>query len=339
MKRFFAFIVFFYTSILFSQTLKGLVVDQNEEPLAGATVYFDGSSYGTSTDLDGTFSLTLPSAMSASLVVSFVGYDKVYLQNVDFSKRYKIKLKESLEDLKEVVVADTKFTRKQMLTIFRNQFLGTTKAGKKCTIRNEDEIYFSYDIDAFILTAYADKPLIIENPYLGYLVYFDLSRFDTKFTNYSIQQEHMYSSIYVGTSRFEEVDSSKSKLKNREKVFQGSFLQLFRNIAKNDWSKDKFTLYKGSFQTNPSEHLYVKDTLGVTQVAIKKQEKGFHPKEFIAEFSLLFDRKEQSKIIFHTGHFFIDRFGLFSDYDKIYFSGDLSEKKVGDMLPSNYGIE
>ena len=62
-----------------------------------------------------------------------------------------------------------------MMALFRNQFLGTTRAGSKCTIENEDEIYFSYDNDKFVLIAYADKPLIINNPYLGYKVYFDLT--------------------------------------------------------------------------------------------------------------------------------------------------------------------
>ncbi len=339
MKRVFTIIFLFSISILFSQTITGIVVDQNDEPLAGATVYFDGSSFGTSTNMDGEFKISLPSEISSSLVISFVGFDKVYLNNLNFEKRYKIILKESVEDLKEVILMDNKFTRKQMLTIFRNQFLGRTKAGNKCKILNEDEIYFSYDNDQFLLTAYADKPLIIENPYLGYKVYFDLTRFDTKFASYSIDQEKMYSSIYVGTSRFEEVDNSKNKLKNREKVFNGSFLQLFRNIANKEWSKDKFTLFKGKFQANADEYLYVKDTLGLKQIFIKKQERGFHPKDFVAEFSLLYNRREQSKIIFHTDNFVIDRYGLFSNYDKIYFSGDLSEKKVGDLLPSNYGIE
>jgi hypothetical protein len=110
-------------------------------------------------------------------------------------------------------------------------------------------------------------------------------------------------------------------------------------MANKEWSKNKFTLFKGSFQTIPEEHLYIKDTLGVKQIFIKKQERGFHPKDFIAEFSLLYNRREQSKIIFHTDNFVIDKYGLFSNYDKIYFSGDLSEKKIGDMLPSNYRIE
>ncbi|MFT5753353.1 MAG: hypothetical protein ACI924_000568 [Flavobacterium sp.] len=339
MKKVVTFIFLLSFSALFSQSISGIVVDKNDEPLAGATVYFDGSSFGTSTNMDGEFTIILPSEISATLVVSFVGFDKIYLNKLNYDKPYKIILKESTVDLREIVLTDNKFSRKQMMSLFRNKFLGTTRAGNQCKIENEDEIYFSYDNDRFVLTAYADKPLMIDNPYLGYKVYFDLTTFDAKFNQFSIERNDVYSSIYVGTSRFEEIDNSDRKLKNREKVFNGSFLELFRNMANKEWSKNKFTLFKGSFQTIPEEHLYIKDTLGVKQIFIKKQERGFHPKDFIAEFSLLYNRREQSKIIFHTDNFVIDKYGLFSNYDKIYFSGDLSEKKIGDMLPSNYRIE
>ena len=339
MKNILLVILLISFSTLHSQTLSGIVVDKNDEPLAGATVYFDGSSFGTSTNFEGEFKIALPSEISSTLVVSFVGFDKVYLSKLNFDKPYKILLKESTEDLREIVLTDNKFSRKEMLKIFRNQFLGDTKAGNQCKIKNEDEIYFSYDNDKFILTAYADKPLIIDNPYLGYKVHFDLSTFDTKFNKYSIKGNDVYSSIYVGTTRFEDIDDSSKKLKNREKVFNGSFLQLFRNIANKEWSKDKFTLFKGQYQANADENLFVKDTVGVKQVFIKKQERGLHAKDFVAEFSLLYNRREQSKIIFHIDNFVIDRYGLFSNYDKIYFSGDLAQKKVGDLLPSNYGID
>ena len=273
MKKIFLIVLFLNVSIIYSQSIIGIVVDQNDEPLAGATVYFDGSSYGTTTNFDGEFKITIPSEISSSLIISFVGFEKVYLNNLNFDKKYKIVLKEATESLREVVLTNNKFSRKQMLSIFKNQFLGTTKSGDRCTIENEDELYFSYDNERFVLTAYADKPLIIHNPYLGYKVYFDLTQFDAKFNVFSIERNDVYSSIYVGTSRFEVVDNSERKIKNREKVYKGSFLQLFRNIANKKWNKDNFLLFKGKFQDNPDNNLFVKDTLGIKQVFIKKQER------------------------------------------------------------------
>ena len=61
-------------SIQQSQTIKvgGQVVDQEGEPLIGATIRLKGSENGVVTDLDGNFQLDAPA--NATLVVSYVGF-------------------------------------------------------------------------------------------------------------------------------------------------------------------------------------------------------------------------------------------------------------------------
>ena len=56
------------------QTIKvtGQVVDQDGEPLIGATIKLKGAQTGVITDFDGNFSIDVPS--NATLVVSYVGY-------------------------------------------------------------------------------------------------------------------------------------------------------------------------------------------------------------------------------------------------------------------------
>lgn len=330
----------FVSAYINAQTVQGTVIDSNNQPIMGASVYFDGTLYGATTDIDGKFSFTIKSNINATLIVSFIGYENIYLNNINYNRKYKFILQESTETLKEIEVFNNSFTRKQMMFIFKKQFLGNTKAGKKCTIENEEEIYFSYDNENFILKAFSDKPIIINNPYLGYKVYFNLSSFDAKFHKYSINNSDIYSSIYIGTSRFEEVENSKTTIRNREKTFKGSLLQFFRNFATMKWGKDDFLLFYKSFQDNPENHFTIRSiSEGAVQVSIVPQEKGINTKGFVAEFSMLYNKKEQSKIIFYTDNFIIDKYGLFSNYEKIYFSGDLSNKRVGDLLPSNYGIE
>lgn len=58
-----------------AQTLvnvSGVVTDENNEPLIGATVMVKGSTTGTSTDMDGKYSLKAPA--DATLLFSYVGY-------------------------------------------------------------------------------------------------------------------------------------------------------------------------------------------------------------------------------------------------------------------------
>jgi hypothetical protein len=54
------------------KVLKGTVLDENQQPLPGATVQVKGSSRGVITDIDGTFSLNVTS--DDVLIVSFIGY-------------------------------------------------------------------------------------------------------------------------------------------------------------------------------------------------------------------------------------------------------------------------
>lgn len=82
-------------------TVTGTVVDGSGEPLIGATVQQKGTSNGTSTDLDGHYSLTLPS--KGTITVSYVGYNT---QEIAVNGRTKIDitLEENAEVLDEVVV-------------------------------------------------------------------------------------------------------------------------------------------------------------------------------------------------------------------------------------------
>src|SRR5690554_2918941 len=54
-------------------TVTGTVVDQNGNPIPGATVSVPGLGIGTATDIDGKYSITVPDG--ATLVFSFVGFD------------------------------------------------------------------------------------------------------------------------------------------------------------------------------------------------------------------------------------------------------------------------
>lgn len=84
------------------KNLSGRVVDDNGEPVIGASVMVKGTTSGTITDLDGRFSLNNVQE-SASLYISYIGY-----QNEELSVKNKnvlsIVLKENSKLLDEVVV-------------------------------------------------------------------------------------------------------------------------------------------------------------------------------------------------------------------------------------------
>jgi iron complex outermembrane recepter protein len=66
----------FFCASTFGQGIKGKVIDADiKEGIVGASVSIENSSYNTSTDLQGNYSLKLPKG-DYKLVISFVGYEK-----------------------------------------------------------------------------------------------------------------------------------------------------------------------------------------------------------------------------------------------------------------------
>ncbi len=109
MKKKLAFLLLwiFFTSIsIFSQVvIKGTVIDKDtQEPLIGVTVYDQSSKQGTVTDLDGSFSLKVPSIRD-KVIVSYVGYQtKTLNSSVNLGT---IELLSEVIGLKDVVVTSS----------------------------------------------------------------------------------------------------------------------------------------------------------------------------------------------------------------------------------------
>ena len=95
-----------------SVTLTGQVTDQSNTPLPGVTVLVKGTKLGTSTDPEGNFKLSLPQQENTILIFSFIGMESQEVPVGDPKKPIKVILKETAENLKEVVMTGI-FTRKK----------------------------------------------------------------------------------------------------------------------------------------------------------------------------------------------------------------------------------
>ena len=91
------------------RTISGVVVDENDEPLPGAAVYDrDRIQSGTTTDLDGKFTLKIRSTCKA-VCVAFIGYETA---TVSPDKASKVALEPDSNMLEETVVTGI-YTRKK----------------------------------------------------------------------------------------------------------------------------------------------------------------------------------------------------------------------------------
>lgn len=94
--------------------VKGKIVDENGEPLPGATIQQKGTSNGIVTDNDGNFSLSVPS--DATLIVSFIGFKSIEVTVGGKAELGNITLVSDTKDLEQVVVIGYGTQRKVDLT-------------------------------------------------------------------------------------------------------------------------------------------------------------------------------------------------------------------------------
>jgi len=116
MKQITVFLFFlFSTAIAFAQNSKitGTVVDENNEPLIGASVVVKGSQITTMTDTNGEFSMEV--SPQSTLVITYIGYVSLEVK-ADTQKKMLIKLSENTTNLNEVVVVGFGTQKKVNLT-------------------------------------------------------------------------------------------------------------------------------------------------------------------------------------------------------------------------------
>ena len=137
-----------------SVTLCGKVVDENGLSLPGVAVLLKGTTIGAATDIDGKYSLQLPSSQSITLVFSFVGMKTQEIAYTGQSELNVVMVAEASE-LEDVVVTGYQ-------TIVREKVTGSTST---VTSRQLEERYTPNILDNLEgrvagLVTYGDKTLI-----------------------------------------------------------------------------------------------------------------------------------------------------------------------------------
>ncbi|HMJ70920.1 MAG TPA: carboxypeptidase-like regulatory domain-containing protein [Cyclobacteriaceae bacterium] len=227
----------------FAQTgaISGRVIDaQTLEPMPFANVFIINTTIGSSTDLDGTFTLAKVPTGAAEVMYSFVGYQsyqaRVTVKDGE-SVRVNIKLIPLQQQLDEVQVkAKRDKAWEKQLKKFEKIFFGNDALATECSILNAYVIDFSETDNKF--TAKALAPIEIRNNALGYHVTYFLKDFKADGLQYSI----------IGNSRFDDLPASTAEqartwMKNRETAYLGSARHLFKSILEDKVNENGFRLY------------------------------------------------------------------------------------------------
>lgn len=93
--------------------IRGTVYDETGQPLPGATILVKGTTIGTTSDLDGKYSVSSPA--NGTLIISFIGYNPVE-KEIGNQTIIDVNLTPDLADLDEVVVVGYGTAKKSQLT-------------------------------------------------------------------------------------------------------------------------------------------------------------------------------------------------------------------------------
>ncbi len=95
-----------------NEVIKGIVQSEYGAPLIGATVLVKNTNIGTVTDIDGSFTITIPDEVNPILVISFIGYQNKEVE-INGQSFIEIALSEDINTLGEVVVTALGIEREQ----------------------------------------------------------------------------------------------------------------------------------------------------------------------------------------------------------------------------------
>jgi CarboxypepD_reg-like domain len=327
-------IAFILPLFCFSQTFTGLVLDKlTQQPIETVSVYFDNTTIGTTTNDKGEFSISYTDAVQSTLVISYLGYNKVLISDFRSKNNVVIELVEADNALDEVYLEyDDGLTRRQKLRLFRKEFLGNSKFGKSCKILNEDDLILKYDKRKKDLYASSKVPLKVLNKSLQYEISYDLIDFEVnfKYANLKTKEFTVNSVVYFGTSFYKELENFKKNksIKNREQAYGGSVQHFMRSLYNKNLKDEGYLVFYDGFIVNEWSYFTVKavENTDFKKVSLKEN------------VSILYDKDFQSELQLEIDEFYIDTYGNYTPIIGVYFSGVMGNQRVGDTLPLDYGL-
>jgi len=99
---------------LAGQAVSGVIYDEKGEGVIGATILLKGTTSGTTTDIDGSYSLNVNS-LSDTLEVSYVGYETQFVP-INLRNNIDVNLAVQSNQLDEVVVVGYGRQKKRLVT-------------------------------------------------------------------------------------------------------------------------------------------------------------------------------------------------------------------------------
>lgn len=223
------------------KTLPGRVmIAGTTNPVPSANVYLSSTSVGTVSDEKGNFTFQRFPEGRYDLIVSCIGYEtyQLSIRSDELPAQLNIFLKPQVGELQEVILEPyDKDGWQQWGKLFMDNFIGTSEFSEDCRLLNKEVLRLRMGKKTNILKVNATGQLQIQNNALGYILKYDLTRFE-----FNTDTKEF---LYQGYPFFEEMSTVKKSLQkrwiaNREIAYYGSLMHFLRSVYQNTIKQEKF---------------------------------------------------------------------------------------------------
>ena len=340
-------------------TISGTVVDElTADPIAGAQIFLNGTTIGTTSTPDGRYILNgIPEGIF-ELVVSFIGFESANttINTSKLSPELHFILVEKTYQLNQIIVKPDPKRWKQDLDLFNDYFLGTGPFSSDTKILNPEVLTFYYNDNERIFTATANDRLTIENKALGYTIYYLLEHFEL---NYATS-----SNSFAGRPFFVPMISRRKRVnsrwhQNRKTAYYGSFQHFTQSlidgksetngfIVRAEEQRDekryltKQPLSTSSYFSQYDSTTYMlkfKNFLNVTY------ENEYEDPSYLLSIQSVFDSHPRQLVQYQNSivtivqdSILIDKSGYIHNPLAIYCGGYWGFEKISDLLPLEYTV-
>lgn len=250
-------------------TIRGQVQNgANQEVLPFANVFLSGTTKGTMTDQDGSFTLLNVPPGKFDLIVSYIGFAtlKTTIQTQE-QKQYRFILKPLANHLAGVTITarrrrDSDWA--EQLNLFTDFFIGRSQNARYCQLLNPEVLSFSRRSDT--LRASAQEPLLVENRALGYRIKFQLEHF--AYMDLSALLSYQGDPVFEPLTPANEQEAKRWQA-NRRRAYLGSIMHFGRALYRRQLAQEGFTIQKVIEQENSKGGIKLLGVPGDTTVSVQ----------------------------------------------------------------------
>jgi len=250
-------------------TIRGQVQNgNNQEALPFANVFLSGTTKGTMTDQNGSFTLLNVPPGKFDLIVSYVGFAtlKTTIQTQQ-QKQYRFILKPLANQLDGIIITarrrrDADWAKQ--LSLFTEFFIGRSQNARYCQLLNPQVLSFSQRGDT--LRASAQEPLLVENRALGYRIKFRLEHF--AYTDLSALLSYQGDPVFEPLAPTNEPEAKRWQA-NRQRAYLGSIMHFGRALYRRQLAQEGFVIQKVIERKNRKGEIRLIGVPGDTTVSVK----------------------------------------------------------------------